>query len=122
MLDRKTEIILKYLSNTIGTNFTVVTKTDLIDALAKKASVDDVQLDSSLNYLKENNYITVKYQDSAEICLAVTMKSAAYLEHKSSEATKAELTKKQHAYVFLYGALGAFVGAFLAVLLHGLIF
>ncbi len=120
MLDKKTEQILGVLRNNIGTNFKVVNKADILSWMPEKLRMDKETLAATMIYLKEKDYLTVKYQDKDEICLAVTVRAESYLENDKNTAEKTNLSVKQYGFVFLFGFLGAFAGSMIALLLSNL--
>jgi hypothetical protein len=116
-VDKKVEKILNFLSNDVGSSYSILEKSEIVDALAPKVEVTAAELTSALNYLADKEYVSIKYQSESEVCLAVTSRTDSFLQYKNGDTERAVLTKKQHAMMFAIGVVGAFVGALLAVLL-----
>lgn len=121
MIDKKMSAVVEMLAEQVGYSFKVVKKQQLLQCLPKRSKMDNDTFVAILAYLKENDYITVKYQDKDDICLALTVKSETYLAGEKDMAVKSKIAISQAWLLFLGVFLASFVGAFLAVLLGKLI-
>ncbi len=117
MLDKKTETVLRLLMEKAGEGYKVLNKKQLVADLPQKLNLDEQGLLATINFLKENEYVDVKYQDKDEICLATTVKAASYGESKSNIVERASISAKQAALLIVGVFLAAFCGALVATLL-----
>lgn len=117
MLDRKMTAVLDMLAEQVGYNYKVVKKQQLLDSLPKKHQMDLDTLVSILTFLKQEDYIVVKYQDKDDICLTLTVKAETLLAGEKEVAVKSKITNGQVWLLFTGVFLAAFIGAFLASLI-----
>lgn len=122
MLDKKMTAVLKMLSEKVGYGYKVVKKQSLLDALPKKLKINDDTFNSILTYLKQNDYVVVKYQDKEDVCLTLTVKAESYLEGEQEVAVKSKIATGQAAALFIGVFLAAFLGAFIAEVISKLLF
>ncbi len=121
MLDKKMTEVLSMLSEQVGYSYKVVKKQQLVESLPKKLKINLDTLVSIISFLKENEYLTVKYQDKNEICLSLTVKAESYLSGEKEMATKTKIANGQAWILIVSVFFAAFLGAFLAVLIGKLI-
>ncbi len=117
MLDKKTDAVLRLLLKNVGENYKVLSKTQLLAELPQKLRLDEQKLQAILTFLKEDEYIDVKYQDKNEICLAATVKAVSYDESVKNVIQKASISSLHLTLLFVGVFLSAFLGALVAVLL-----
>lgn len=117
MLDRKTDAVLRLLIDSVGENYKVVNKNQLLSELPARLRMDISELSRILTFLKENDYVDVKYQDKEEICLATTVKAESYKENDKNIVQKANMPAKQIVLLIVGAFLAAFLGALAATLL-----
>ena len=117
MLDKKTSAVLKLLRDKTENNYKVLNKNQLLNELPAKYKVDMDGLLAIITFLTDNEYVSVKYQDKEEICIATTIKADSYLDGEKNMQQKAKLTNSQTTLLFV----GVFVAAFLGALIAGLI-
>ncbi len=122
MLDKKMTAVLKMLSEKVGYGYKVVKKQSLLDALPKRLKINDDTFNSILTYLKQNDYVVVKYQDKEDMCLTLTVKAESYLEGEQEVAVKSKIATGQAAALFIGVFLAAFLGAFIAEVISKLLF
>ncbi len=122
MLDKKMTAVLKMLSEKVGYGYKVVKKQSLLDALPKRLKINDDTFNSILTYLKQNDYVVVKYQDKEDVCLTLTVKAESYLEGEQEVAVKSKIATGQAAALFIGVFLAAFLGAFIAEVISKLLF
>ena len=117
MLDKKTATVLNMLATEVGYSYKVVKKQQLVGALPKKYALTEDELVAIIAFLKENEYLTVKYQDQKEICLALSVKAESYLSGEQEPSVKAQMSKGQTWMLVALTFVAAFLGALAAVLL-----
>lgn len=118
MLDKKMSAVLQMLAEQVGYNYKVVKKQKLIESLPPKSKISDDNFTSIISFLKEEEYIVVKYQDKDEICLTLTVKAETYLAGENNDiAVKSQIVGGQIWWLFLGVFLAAFFGAFVATLI-----
>lgn len=122
MLDKKMTAVLKMLSEKVGYGYKVVKKQTLLDALPKRLKINDDTFNSILTYLKQNDYVVVKYQDKDDVCLTLTVKAESYLEGEQEVAVKSKIATGQAAALFIGVFLAAFLGTFVAEVIFKLLF
>lgn len=117
MLDKKSTALLELLYNKTENSYKVLNKGQLIDELPKKLKVDEQGFSAIVAFLKENEYVDVKYQDKDEICVSTTIKAESYLEGEKDLQQKAKITNTQATLLFVGVFIAAFLGALLAVVI-----
>lgn len=117
MLDKKTSAVLELLRNKTENTYKVLDKSQLLAELPAKLKVDMQSLLAIITFLTENEYVSVKYQDKDEVCVATTIKADSYLDGEKDLQQKAKLTNSQTTLLFV----GVFVAAFLGALIAGII-
>lgn len=115
MLDKKSESLLALLLDLAGLEYTVLDKNVLSDKLPARHKMNPQSVTAALTYLKENGYISVKYQDKEEICLCATIKAQSYFEGEKALAPKTKIANAQIWLLFLGVFAAAFCGALAAV-------
>ena len=121
MLDKKTAAVLQMLANEVGYSYKVVKKQQLVNALPTKYPLTEDELVAIIAFLKENEYLTVKYQDKNEICLALSVKAEAHLSGEGEPQVNTKMAKGQAWLLVVACFLGAFLGAIVAVLIGKLL-
>ena len=122
MLDKKTDAVLELLTEKAGNSYKVLNKNQLLDQLPKKLGIDMQGLLGIITFLKENEYVDVKYQDKEEICICTTVKAESYVEGEKNITQKAKITNGQVGLLMLGVFLSAFLGALVAVIIGNLLF
>jgi len=114
MLDKQNAKIIKKL-NKLCENGSY--KVFDIDDLIKIFGVNKDVFDNNISYLKNNDYIDIKYKDDTAICLCLLPKARAFEE----EANLKTYSHKNLMQVLLlsgiFAGIMAFLGAFVAVLI-----
>ena len=121
MLDKKSDAVLELLIEKVGKNYKVLNKNQLLEELPKRLNMDLQSLLGIITFLKENEYVDVKYQDKEEICICTTVKAESYAEGEKNIMQKAKITNGQAWLMFLGVFLAAFVGTLAATLLGKLL-
>lgn len=117
MLDKKSNAVLTLLHSKAANAYKVLNKNELLQELPQKLKIDMQSLLAVIAFLAENEYISVKYQDKEEICIATTVKTESYLDGEKDILQKAKISNLQIAVLFA----GVFLAAFLGALIAGLI-
>ena len=117
MLDKKTDAVLTLLVEKCGNTYKVLDKNQIVEELPKKLGVDMQGLLAIVTFLKENEYVDVKYQDKDEICICTTVKAESYREGEKDMTQKAKITNGQVGLLWLGAFLAAFIGSMLAMLI-----
>ncbi len=117
MLDKKTDALLRRLNQLAPCGYTVLSTEEIVEGASELANLSDKTLSSALTYLKQNDYVDVKYRDKDEICLCMTLKAESYLEGEKELPAKTKLAGTQLGLLLTLVFGAAFVGAFLAGLL-----
>lgn len=121
MLDKKTDAVLELLINKASDGYRVLNKEQLLDELPSKFHIDTQALLNIINFLKEDEYVDVKYQDKEEICLTTTAKASSYRDGEKNIIQKANITGKQVGLLLLGVFFAAFVGTLLATIIGKLL-
>ena len=122
MLDKKTDAVLNLLVEKAGDGYSVLNKEQLLAEIPSKYNLDIQALLNILNFLKEDEYIDVKYQDKDEICISCTVKAESYMEGEKDMTQKAKISNGQVGLLFFGVFLAAFIGSIIATLIGRLLF
>ena len=117
MLDKKTDAVLELLTQKAGSSYKVLNKQQILDDLSPKLKIDLQTLLGIITFLKENEYVDVKYQDKEEICICTTVKAESYSEGEKNIMQKAKITKGQLSLLLLGVFLAAFLGTLVATII-----
>ena len=117
MLDKKTDAVLELLTQKAGNSYKVLNKKQILDELPSKYKIDSQSLLGIITFLKENEYVDVKYQDKEEICICTTVKAESYTEGEKNITQKAKITYGQLSLLLLGVFLAAFFGTLIATII-----
>lgn len=117
MLDKRTDAVLELLTEKAGNSYKVLNKNQILEELPKKLKIDLQTLLGIITFLKENEYVDVKYQDREEICICTTVKAESYAEGEKNITQKATITHGQVSLLLLGVFLAAFLGTLVATIL-----
>lgn len=117
MLDKKTDAVLELVTKKTGNAYKVLDKNQLVSELPAKLKIDLQTMLGIITFLKENEYVDVKYQDKDEICLSATVKAESYVEGEKNITQKAKITTGQVSVLFAGMFFASFLGALLAILI-----
>ena len=117
MLDKKTDAVLELLAQKAGNSYKVLNKKQILDELPSKLKIDLQSLLGIITFLKENEYVDVKYQDKEEICICTTVKAESYAEGEKNITQKAKITKGQLSLLLFGVFLAAFLGTLVATII-----
>lgn len=116
MLDKKTDAVLQLLASKTDSSYKVLDKNQLLAELPRKLGVDGQAFSSIVAFLKENEYVDVKYQDKDEICICTTIKTESYMVGEKDIQQKAKITNGQLSFLLLAMFFASFFGALVATL------
>lgn len=122
MLDKKMTAVLNMLAEKVGYSYKVVKKQQLLEYLPRKLKINEESFATIMAFLKENDYVVVKYQDKNEICLTLTVKAETYLDGEQEVAVKSKIAGGQAWLLFFGVFLAAFFGTLVAMLVGKLLF
>lgn len=117
MLDKKTEAVLQLIADKADNGYKVLKKQQLLDELPSKLGVDAQNFSAIIAFLKENEYVDVKYQDKDEICICSTVKAESYMTGEKNIQPKAKITNGQIVFLLTAMFLASFFGALIATLI-----
>ena len=117
MLDKKTDAVLALLTQKCGTTYKVLDKNQIVAELPARLNVDVQGLLAIVTFLKENEYVDIKYQDKDEICICTTVKAESYMEGEKDMTQKAKITNGQVGLLFFGVFLAAMLGSLVAMLI-----
>ena len=111
MLDERTFALLNLINlECQNGGYKVFLIKDLLLSM-DKYSLDEFDFLESIERLKDHQYISVKYQDDTEICLAPLIKGRLESEKRLEKQIEQSQTERKY---FLYSFLGGVVGGVLA--------
>ena len=123
MLDVRSKIILKYLVNECNEgSYRVIEIKELINCLPKKYKPDNNIVIQCMQYLEKGNYISIKYKDNNMYCTSPLPFARQILENESNEKQKTKKYIKMGSMLYILVFVFAFLGAFMAILVYGIIF
>ena len=117
MLDKKSDTVLRLLIEKTQHSYKVLNKNQIVAELPPRLHNDAQEMLEIVAFLKENEYLDVKYQDKDEICLCTTVKAKSYIDGEKNIVHPAHFTTRQFVLLFAGTFVCAFAGALLAVLL-----
>jgi len=118
MLDRRTSILLDAINKrcTEG-SYKVLAWAELKSELPEKYKIDKDNLTQMIEYLSTREFVSVKYSDENEICLAPLPRGRLYNEKESEIKTEQWKDIRGTIYTVAGSAIAAFAGAMIAVLI-----
>lgn len=115
MLDRRTAFLLRRINELCADgNYKVVEKEDLLSAFPAYEQKGEEGLDGMLSYLKEHEYVDIRYADKERgiYCLYPLPPGRLYAEKMNEKREEAEKNIKKELLVTFFGAFaGALLGA-----------
>ena len=115
MLDKRTECLLQRINSLCADgNYKVLDKDDLLTAFPPYLAQSKEGLNSILSYLREHEYVSVKYADAERgiYCLYPLPAGRLYSERLSERKAEAALNFKKVLFATFFGAFaGALLGA-----------
>ena len=117
-MDKRKLLLLKFLLNNCGEGYKVLDTTKIMDVF-KKYKNNYSSLERDVDYLKQMNYIDLKYIDEQSLCLAIKDNSRILQENlKVNRSSKKEYLLLMILTMLLSGMM-AFMGGFLAKIILG---
>lgn len=120
MLDAKTSAVLTLIIDQVGNSYKILNKQQMVASLPKNIRMDNDNFNAIIMFLKENDYIDVKYQDKEQICLCATVKADAYKTGLTNVKQDVTVTRKQTGLLFALMTTASFLGAMIALVIYNL--
>ena len=115
-MDKRKILLLKYLLNNCSEGYKVLETKKVLSSL-KKYKSDYKLFETDIEYLRQMNYVDLKYIDHENLCLCIKDNSRIMQENiKIERCNRRQLVLSLLLSVFVSGIM-SFVGAFLAILL-----
>jgi hypothetical protein len=122
MLDDRTDYLLNFINRECSEGtFRIFSPSELLAAFPKKYAVDTDGLLLIMGYLKEREFILVKYADEESICLTPLPKGRLYHEERASRKKDIFHERKILWVAFLGSILGGVIGHLLALVISPLV-
>lgn len=121
MLDSKTTAVLNVIAENASNGYKILQKAEIISCLPHHCKLTNDELNDIVLFLKENEYIDVKYQDKDQICVCTTQKANAYQTGITDVKQNMSVTKKQYVAFFVLMLVASFVGSMIATFVANLI-
>lgn len=119
MLDKRTESVLSGI-NTLcaeGT-YKILETEEILAVLPRKFKIDADGLKQMVKYLKDRDYIDVKYSDEQQYCLCTLPKGRLYFESVGKEKREGgKRSKRLFWAAFLGGIGGSVIGGVIGALI-----
>ena len=117
MLDSKSKTLLFAINGLCGDGYKVLTFEEVLSALPPEIVFTKILLTQILCELDLKGYISIKYQDDNEVCVATLPKTRLFFEQCETELTD-KTTNKRLTFKFSFlGALcGSLIGAIITTL------
>ncbi len=112
MIDKQAFALLKTVYKNANFGYKVFDIVELISLIPKEYAFDVEKFNESINTLLANGYISVKYQDDAEICLSILPSGRLVFENFDREKKDNQKIKNRY---YLSAFWGSFVGVFTAI-------
>jgi hypothetical protein len=120
MLDERTLKLLNIINGIChGSGYKIFALSELAFSMPKRFMVDEDEVRKSLKTLSEKEYISVKYEDQAEVCLAVLSKGRLVCEKDIDAEIQ---SKKNNNRSFFSAFLGASLGGIATALVIFVLF
>ena len=112
MIDKQAFALLKTIYKNANFGYKVFDIIELISLVPKEYAFNIEKFNESINTLLANGYISVKYQDDAEICLSILPSGRLVFENFDREKKDNQKIKNRY---YLSAFWGSFVGVFTAI-------
>lgn len=119
MLDKRTSSVLNSINKMCeeGT-YKVLEAEELIKSLPVKFVIEADGLRQMINYLKEREYINIKYSDDTVYCLCPLPKGRLYFERENFEKRDSKQKFKEFLWTAFFGAMaGSIIGGIIAAII-----
>jgi len=117
MLDKFGLNLLSYLNETSQNGEYIVLSFEDIKNKFKKNEVTNEVIKNTLDFLSNNDYIKIKFQDEEQICYCSLTKARIINETKIENKKDKKHASKLIILNIILSSISAFLGAFLAILL-----
>ncbi len=110
MLDKRTHLLLSRIAELCSDgSYKIVEEKDLLSCFPQKLKADGEGLAHMLKFLREHDYIDVKYAEEGVYCLVPLPEGRMYDERVKREKSE---SLKRRVLLFVFTLIGAFTGAF----------
>lgn len=118
MLDKRTAATLFVINGECADGaYKVIEAEELIAKLPSKLATEADGLKQTLKYLKEREYIDIKYSDNDVYCLFPLPKGRLYFENENAKTAEAHTHFRQFLFTAFLGAMaGAIIGSIITAL------
>lgn len=115
MIDKRSQKLLRIINKecTEG-SYKVIEINDILSSFPKKYKIDYDTLAHSLNYLKQGEYISIKYFDNDVYCLSPLPRGRCFFEQETEQKKDKNKFKKMISLLTLLYVIFSFLTAFLA--------
>lgn len=122
MLDNFTELLLKYLYSLNNKGEFELISLNEIETNLKAKDFSRNKLISSLNYLRDKDYIKLRYAEDDEICYAILTNANIYIESLNQSKNINKRNNKKFILRIIFTFLSAFLGGLCGAMLVHFIF
>ena len=118
MLDERTNILLKFINEYCkDQSYKVLDIDELKSAYPERFKMDREGISQIVQYLKNREYIAVKYSDNEQYCLSPLPKGRQYFEAQTERLLNERLERNKTAKIVFWASLiGAFLGSMITFL------
>lgn len=117
MLDEMTEKLLSFLYSLNSTGSFELIELKDIESNLKVKNITKSKIISSLNYLRDKEYIKLRYAEDDEICYAILTNANIYLESLNQTKNIEKRNNTKFILRLFLNFISAFLGAFVAVMI-----
>ena len=118
MLDKRTSTLLKYIVSCCETGtYTIISISDMINIFEKKYKIDSIAIGQMLTYLKDREYLDIKYGDEKCYCVCPLPKARIDYENTQNIQKNNKKIEKIAFFCVILSFLLGFLGSFLGVVL-----
>lgn len=115
MLDKRSLKLLEYIDKECQSGgYKVFTTKELISAFPEDDIADEDGVRECVRTLADREYISVKYQDDAEVCLMPLSKGRLVFENRLDDEIEKFRAERRY---FIFSFLGAMAGGFIVALI-----
>lgn len=115
-MDKRKLLLLKYLLNNCSEGYKVIDTQKILVSI-KKYKKNYEMLLQDIEYLKQMQYIDLKYMDEMNLCLSIKDNSRIFQENLKVEKSSTRHMQLYLILTMIASGIMSFIGAFLAILL-----
>lgn len=116
MLDKRTSFVLEGINKLCEEgSYKVIETEEILKNIPTKFMVEEDGLKQMIKYLKDREYIDIKYNDEKVYCLCPLPKGRLYFEQEYSSKKDSSKKFKQFLWTAFFGAMaGSIIGGLIA--------